>query len=93
MERSKAGTKSEVHDGLSVQNQNSIIINITWYYFMIWKKYNEIQLTKNTANSNNRKITHLSFRNEIIDDSRVLVCSLHGLSHTHLHTINPSALA
>ena len=51
MERSKAGTKKSP-DGLSSPNQNTII-NIILYKR---KKYNEIQLTKNKVDLNNRKI-------------------------------------
>ena len=32
MERSKAGTKERSPDGLSLPNQNTILINIMWYY-------------------------------------------------------------
>ena len=34
-------------NNLSIPNQNTILINIIWYYFIRYeKKYNEIQLTK-----------------------------------------------
>ena len=32
MERSKAGTKERGPDGQSLTNQNTILINIRWYY-------------------------------------------------------------
>ena len=58
MEKSKAGTKKDV-PGLSHLNQNTIIINIIWLYFIKkWKKYNEIQLTKNKMELNNLKMTN-----------------------------------
>ena len=54
MERSKAGTKKKrCSDGLSHSNQNTIIINKMWQYFIRnGKKYNEIQLTKNKMDLN-----------------------------------------
>ena len=33
MERSKAGKKERSPDGQSLPNQNTILINIIWYYF------------------------------------------------------------
>ena len=55
MERSKAGTEERSPDGLSLPNQNTIR-NIIWLYFIRnGKKYNEIQLTKNKRDLNNRK--------------------------------------
>ena len=55
MEISKAFTKERSPDGLPLPNQNTLI-NIIWYYFTIWKKYNEIQLPKNKMEFNNLKI-------------------------------------
>ena len=53
MERSKAGTKYKISpDGLSLSNQNTIIINITWYSIR-YGEYNENQLTKNKMDLNN----------------------------------------
>ena len=46
IERSKEGTKERTPDGLSVPNQNTILINIILFY-KIRNKYNEIQFTKN----------------------------------------------
>ena len=37
MEKSKGGTK-ESTDGLSLSNQNTILINITWYYLIRYGK-------------------------------------------------------
>ena len=45
-------------DGLSHPNQNIIIINNVVAFYMIWKNYNEIQLTKNKVDLNNRKMTN-----------------------------------
>ena len=56
MERSKAGTNKRSPDGLSHPNENTIIKKIMWKYFIRWKKYNEIQLTKNKMDLNNLKI-------------------------------------
>ena len=47
MERSKAGTKERRPDGLSLPNQNTILINIIWYYFP--------RFGKSTINSINKK--------------------------------------
>ena len=44
MERGKAGTKKRSPDGLSLPNQNTIIINIIWYYF---KRYGKITIKFN----------------------------------------------
>ena len=56
MKKSTAGTKERSPDSLSVPNQNTILINIKWYYFTRYgKKYKEIQLTKNKINLNIRK--------------------------------------
>ena len=44
MERSKVGTKNRRPDGLSFPNQKTIILNITWLYF--------IRYGKSTINSN-----------------------------------------
>ena len=41
MERSKVGTKKRRPDGLSLPNQHNIKV-----FYKIWKKYNDIQLTK-----------------------------------------------
>ena len=38
MEKSKAGTKERCLDGLSLPNQNTILINIKWYYFTRYGK-------------------------------------------------------
>ena len=39
MERSKAGTKEKrSHDSRNYPNQNTIIINITWYHFTRYEK-------------------------------------------------------
>ena len=48
--KSKAGTKERSPDRISLPNQNTIFINMKGYYlfYKIWKKYNEIQLTKST---------------------------------------------
>ena len=55
MERRKAGTKERNPNGLSLPNQNTILMNIIWYYFARYgKKYNEIQLTKNKMDSKPR---------------------------------------
>ena len=47
----------ESPDGLSLPNQNTILINIKWYYF---KRYGKktIQLTKINMDLNNRKMTN-----------------------------------
>ena len=59
MEKSTAGTKERSPDCLSLPSQNTILINVKWYYFMRHgKKYNEIQLTKNKMDLNNRKMTN-----------------------------------
>ena len=47
MEKSTAGTNKRSPDGLSLPNQNTILIKIKWYYF---KRYG-----KNTMNSINKK--------------------------------------
>ena len=54
--RSKAGTKKNNPDSLSPSNQNIIIINKILLFYKIWKKYNEIQLTKNKIDLNDRKM-------------------------------------
>ena len=55
----KAGTKKRTSDGLSYPNQNTIIINIICNIFTRnIKNYNEIQLTKNKMDLNNRKMTN-----------------------------------
>ena len=59
MEKSKAATKERSPDGLSLPNQNTISINIIWYYFTIYGKYNGVQLTKNKKDLNNRKKTKI----------------------------------
>ena len=59
MEKSKAGTIKRSPDGLSHPNRNTIIIkNNLVKFYKKWKKYNEIQLTKNKMDLNNRKITN-----------------------------------
>ena len=57
MERSKAGTKKKVRRPVTIPNQNTILINIKLYYFIIYGKItNAIQLTKNKMDLNNLKI-------------------------------------
>ena len=47
MENSKSDTKERSPDGLSLPDQNTILMNIIWYDVTRYgKKYNEIQLTK-----------------------------------------------
>ena len=59
MEKSTAGTNKGSPDGLSHPNQNTIILNKIWYYFIKkWKKYNETQLTKNKMDLYIRKIAN-----------------------------------
>ena len=58
MEKSTPGTKERSPDSLSLPNQNTILINIKWYYFTRYEKNNEIQLTKNKMDLNNRKMTN-----------------------------------
>ena len=59
MVKSTAGTKDRSPDSLSLPNQNTILINIKWYYFTRYgKKYNEIQSTKNKMDLNIRKMTN-----------------------------------
>ena len=36
MVRSKAGTEKKSSDGLNYSNQNTILINMMWYYFIIY---------------------------------------------------------
>ena len=57
---SKAGTKGRCPDGLSPPDQNTILINTInmVLFYKIRKRYNEIQLTKNKMDLNNRKMTH-----------------------------------
>ena len=48
MEKSISGTKKRSPDGLSHPNQNTMLINVIWLYFIRNEKnYNETQLTKN----------------------------------------------
>ena len=54
---SKEFTKERTPDGLSVPNQNTILINIILFY-KIWNKYNEIQLTKNKMGLDNPRMTN-----------------------------------
>ena len=62
MERSKARTKERKSpDGLSYPNQNTIILTQFVSIYKIWKKYNEIQLTKNKMDLNIRKMTNHYF--------------------------------
>ena len=58
MEKVQRARKKEVPtDNLSLPNQNTILINIKWYYYTRYgKKYNEIQLTKNKIDLNNQKM-------------------------------------
>ena len=58
MERSKAGGKERSPDGLLQPNQNTILISIMLLFYKIRNKYNEIQLTKNKMDLNNRKMTN-----------------------------------
>ena len=59
MERNKARRQKRSPAGLTHSNQNTIVINTILKYFLkIWKKYNEIQLTENKMDLNNRKITY-----------------------------------
>ena len=58
--KKQTGHEKKSSDGLSHTNQNTIIIiiimiNVTWQYFIKKLKYNEIQLTKNKMDLNNRK--------------------------------------
>ena len=45
-------------DGLPHPNRNTIIINNLVKFYKKWKKHNEIQLTKNNMDLNNRKMTN-----------------------------------
>ena len=56
MEISKAGTKQRSPNGLSLPNQNTILINIILQYSIRNGKNNEIQLTRNKIGLNNRKM-------------------------------------
>ena len=57
VERSKAGSKKRSPEGLSLPNQNIIIMNIILFHFyMIFKEYDEIQLRKTKMHLNNRKM-------------------------------------
>ena len=58
MEKSKAGAKERSPDSLSITNQNTILIKIKCYYFTRYGKKNEIELTKNKMDFNNRKMTN-----------------------------------
>ena len=61
MEKNKAGTNKSSPDGLSHPNRNTIIINNLVKFYKKWKKNNEIQLTRNKMDLNNRKmISHPS---------------------------------
>ena len=53
MVRSKTGTKKISPDDLPHNNNN---IHNMQIFYMNWKKYNEIQLTKNKMDLNNRKL-------------------------------------
>ena len=57
MEKSTAGTNKRSPDGLLHPNRNTTIINNLVKFYWKWKK-NEIQLTKNKMDLNNRKITN-----------------------------------
>ena len=58
MERSKAGTKEKRSpNSLNYPNTNTLLINIIWYY-LLWKKHNEIHLTKNKMDLNIRKMVN-----------------------------------
>ena len=59
MEKSTAGTKERSPDSLPLPNENTILINIKWYYFTrCGKEYNEILLTKNKIDLSIRKMTN-----------------------------------
>ena len=58
MEKSTAGTNKRSPDGLSHPSRNTIIINNLVKFNKKWKKNNEIQLTKNKMDLNNRKMTN-----------------------------------
>ena len=59
MVKNTTGTKERSPDSLSVPNQNTILINIKWYYFTRYgKRYNETQLIKNKIDLKNRKMTN-----------------------------------
>ena len=61
LEKSKEGTKERSPDSLSLPNQNTILINIKWYYFTwyakkiqwnpINKKQNRLERSKNYKSS------------------------------------------
>ena len=38
MERRKAGTRERSPDGLPLPNQNTVLINLRWYYFTRYGK-------------------------------------------------------
>ena len=56
MEKSTVRSNKRSPDGLSHPNRNTIIINNRVKFYKKWKKYNEIQLTKNKMDLNNRKM-------------------------------------
>ena len=54
MEINKTGTKKINVGGLSLPNENTMIMNIIWYYFIRYcKKYDENQLPKTKKNMDN----------------------------------------
>ena len=53
MQRNKAGTKKINPDGLSLPNQNTNNNNNIVVFYKIWKKYDEIKLTKNKIDLSN----------------------------------------
>ena len=56
MEKSKAVSKERSPDSLSLPNQNTILINIKWYYFTKYGK-NTMKFNKK-MDLNNRKMTN-----------------------------------
>ena len=54
MERSKAVTKIRSPDDPSPPNQNNNIKHYMVVIYKIWKKYNDIQLTKNKMDFNRK---------------------------------------
>ena len=59
IEKSKSGKKKDVPTAYHILiKYNNNKHNTVIFYFKKWKKYNEIQLTKNKMNLNNRKMTN-----------------------------------
>ena len=61
MERSKASTNKRSPDGLSHTNQNTIIINKIWKYFIRHRKSIMKFNSKNKIDLNNQKMTNHLF--------------------------------